>query len=68
MADLRDIKSYDLIEELEYRGYRVTEENDYVTYGDGDGLIDKIFHARRQGKPYDHLLDQFLYEETGRAI
>jgi hypothetical protein len=65
---LEDVKTYDLIDELEARGYTVRETDDGVSHGDTDSIVDKIFHARRQGKPYDHLLDQFLYEQTGRAI
>lgn len=64
---LEDFKTYELIHELEDRGYSIFDR-DEVTHGDSDSLIDKIFHARRQGKPYEHLLDQFLYEQTGRAV
>jgi hypothetical protein len=60
--DLDDFSDKDLIDELESRGT-------YTPFmGDADVLIDKIFHARRQGKPYDHLLDQYLYEVTGRVV
>ena len=61
-VDLEDFEDEDLIEELERRGKFDT------SYGDSGTLIDQIYHARRQGKPYEHLLDQFLYEQTGRAI
>ena len=61
-VDLEDFDDEELIEELERRG----KYN--PTMGDSDELIDKIFHARRQGKPYEHLLDQYLYMMTGRAI
>jgi hypothetical protein len=66
--DLQDVKTYDMIEELEYRGYTIRETDYTMSHGDTDSLIDKIFHARRQGRPYEHLLDQFLYEQTGRAV
>lgn len=60
-VELEDFDTEELIEELERRGtgQLLVLQN---------GLIDKIYHARRQGKPYDHLLDQFLYEQTGRVI
>ena len=61
-VDLEDFEDEDLIEELTRRGKYE------ATMGDTDELIDKIFHARRQGKPYEHLLDQYLYIMTGRAI
>lgn len=60
--DLSDFSDEELIDELEYRGKYSP------TMGDSDELIDKIFHARRQGKPYDDLLDQYLYIKTGRAV
>ena len=61
-VDLEDFDDEELIDELERRGKYSP------SYGDSDELIDKIFHARRQGKPYEHLLDQYLYMMTGRAI
>ncbi|MFZ9515408.1 MAG: hypothetical protein ACO29P_09270 [Bacteroidia bacterium] len=61
-VDLEDFEDDDLIEELERRG----KYN--PSYGDSDDLIDKIYHARRQGKPYEHLLDELLYMKTGRAV
>jgi hypothetical protein len=64
---LEDFKTYDLIEELEMRGYVVRDVDD-VTHGLGDSLIDKIYHLRRQCKPFDRELDQYLYEMTGRAV
>lgn len=60
--DLSDFSDDELIDELESRGKYSP------SMGDSDELIDKIFHARRQGKPYDHLLDQYLYIVTGRAV
>jgi hypothetical protein len=61
-VDLEDFEDEDLIEELERRGKYVPAG------GDGDDLLNKIYHARRQGKPYDHLLDELLYMKTGRAV
>jgi len=60
-----DLSSYydeDLIEELESRGKYSP------TMGDSDELIDKIFHLRRLGKPYERELDEYLYIRTGRAV
>ena len=64
---LEDFKTYDLIDELEIRGYYISDKNE-ETHGVTDSLVDKIFNARRCGQPYEHLLDQFLYEQTGRAV
>ena len=62
-VDLEDFDDEDLIEELERRGKDMS-----YTFGESEELIDKIYHARRQGKPYEHLLDQYLYIKTGRAV
>ena len=62
-VDLEDFDTEDLIEELERRGHDMSYTN-----GESGELIDKIYHARRQGKPYEDLLDQYLYIKTGRAV
>ena len=61
-VELSDFDDEDLIEELESRGKYSP------TMGDSDELIDKIFQLRRQGKPYERELDEYLYIRTGRAI
>ena len=61
-VDLSDFDDEDLIDELKSRG----KYNG--TMGNSDELIDKIFHLRRQGKPYEQELDEYLYMQTGRAI
>jgi hypothetical protein len=61
-VELSDFDDDELIEELESRGKYSP------TMGDSDELIDKIFHLRRQGKPYERELDEYLYIRTGRAI
>jgi hypothetical protein len=60
--ELSDFDDEDLIDELESRGKYSP------TMGNSDELIDKIFHLRRQGKPYERELDEYLYIRTGRAI
>ena len=64
---LDEIDTDDLIEELESRNV-ATQNIGRPVGGNGDGIVDKIYHARRLGQPYEHLLDQFLYQVTGRAI
>ena len=61
-VELSDFDDEDLIDELKSRG----KYNG--TMGNSDELIDKIFHLRRQGKPYERELDEYLYMRTGRAI
>ena len=81
-VDLDDFDTDVLLEELDLRGYDFLEEADdqdlidemtkrdlyHLTYGDSDGLIDKIYHLRRQGKPFDKELDEYLYLLTGRVV
>ena len=61
-VDLEDFDDQDLIDELERRG----KYN--PTHGDSGTLIDQIYQLRRLDKPYEHVLDQLLYEHTGRTV
>ena len=61
-VDLSDFEDEELIDELTSRGLYSSD------HGNGDELIDKIFHLRRQGKPFDKELDTYLYIMTGRAV
>jgi hypothetical protein len=61
-VDMDDFNDEELIEELERRGKYTP------SMGNTDELIDKIYHLRRQGKPYERELDEYLYQRTGRAI
>ena len=60
--DISEFDDQELLDELAERGL-ISE-----SHGDGGELIDKIFHLRRQGLPYEKELDQYLYMMTGRAI
>ena len=64
---LDEIDTDDLIQELESRNVPSRHVSPQFG-GNGDGIVDKIYQARRLGKPYEHLLDEFLYQVTGRAI
>ena len=64
-VELDDFETDDLVEELKKRGLKNLDE---AVQGDGDSLLEKIWQARRLGKPYDHLLDEYLYRVLGRAI
>ena len=61
-VDLGQFSDEDLLDELAQR--------DLIpdSHGDGNELIDKIFHLRRLGKNFDKELDEYLYIQTGRAI
>lgn len=58
-VDLSDFKTEDLIDELEYRGEGPYNSND---------LVQKIWIARRNGKDYHTLLNDLIYNVTGRII
>lgn len=58
-VDLSDFETEDLIDELEYRGEGPYNSND---------LVQKIWIARRNGKDYHTLLNDLIYNVTGRII
>ena len=61
-VDMSDFADEQLIDELESRGKYTP------SMGDTGTLIDKIYHLRRQGLPYERELDEYLYQLTGRAV
>jgi hypothetical protein len=64
--DLRDINDNDLIEELECRDYVVTAPGDNPEPDSNVKLLELIWQLRREGKPYDSFLDQYIYEVLGK--
>jgi hypothetical protein len=58
-VDLSDFETEDLIDELEYRGEGPYNCND---------LVQKIWIARRNGKDYHTLLNDLIYNVTGRIV
>ena len=58
-VDLSDFETEDLIDELESRG-----EGPY----DSTELVQKIWIARRNGKDYHTLLNDLIYNVTGRIV
>ena len=60
--DLNDVDDDELIEELEARGYTVNE----VT--NTDELLNKIYHLRRQNKPFETQLDEYIMNTLGKVI
>jgi hypothetical protein len=58
-----DYDDEELIDELRDRGYYVGNHTDeYLP------TLNEIFHLRREGKPYDHILEKFLTDKLGRVI
>ena len=62
--DLVDVDDDELIEEIKARGYTVIED----APSDTDEALTKIYHLRRQGLPYDHLMDSYIYDVLGKVI
>ena len=60
--DLSEIDTADLIEELEIR------KTDYVSLGGRLSLLESIWLKRRNGQPYDDLLDKLIYTELGKVL
>jgi hypothetical protein len=63
-VDLEKFDTDDLVEELERRGKVLTSE-DGTEYNE---LLNRIWHLRRQGQPFDAELDKYLYEVLGRVV
>ena len=57
-VDMDDFEDHELLEELEKRNILVGEK--------GMEMISEIYEARKLGKPYEHLLDNLIYETIGR--
>ena len=62
--NLSEFDDDELIEEVESRGYEVFEDNS----GEALDALTKIYHLRRQGLPYDHLMDSYIYDVLGKVI
>jgi len=62
-VDLVDFDDDDLREELESRGYEVSDEGRLK-----DELIESIWLKRRLGQDYQADLDSLIYKTLGRAI
>ena len=62
-VDLVDFDTDDLLEELESRGALPPEGNINARE-----LVEQIYYLRRQGKPYEHLMDSLMYAVIGRVI
>ena len=60
-VNMEDFTDEDILEEAEIRGLNIDG-------GNYNELIEKIFHLRRLGKPFDRELDEYLYMKTGRIV
>ena len=58
-VDLNDFEDHELLEELEKRNILVGAA--------AMDMINEIYEARKLSKPYEHLLDNLIYETIGRV-
>jgi transcription initiation factor IIE alpha subunit len=71
-VDFDELDTDDLIDELESRGYEVLgadlrrRTNSEVS--ETRTLLNKIYEARRCGRPFETDLDQLLYDTIGRIL
>lgn len=59
-VDLNDFEDHELIDELEEREIL---PNQYYK-----AQIEKIWELRRTGQPFDHILDELIYDTIGKVI
>jgi hypothetical protein len=62
-VDLESFDTDDLLEELDLRGALPPEGNI-----DAKELIEQMYYLRRQGQPYEHLMDDLMYAVMGRIV
>lgn len=62
--DLTDVDDDELIDELKARGFNVLEESETT----GSEALERIYHLRRQGKPFDTELDSYICHILGKVI
>jgi hypothetical protein len=62
-VDLVDFDTDDLLEELESRGALPPEGN-----ANAREIVEQIYHLRRQGQAYEHLMDSLMYAVMGRIV
>jgi hypothetical protein len=62
-VDLESFDTDDLLEELDLRGALPPEGNI-----DAKELIEQMYYLRRQGQPYEHLMDNLMYAVLGRIV
>mgnify|MGYP000449761635 CR=1 FL=1 len=60
--DLADVDDEELIDEIQARGYKVHEDAPSLT------ILENIYHLRRQGKPYEAELDNYIRDTLGKVI
>jgi hypothetical protein len=62
-VNIGDFETDDLLEELEERGALPPEGNI-----NAKELVEQIYYLRRQGQPWEHLMDDLMYAVMGRIV
>ena len=62
-VNIGDFETDDLLEELEERGALPPEGNINARE-----LVEQMYYLRRQGQPYEHLMDDLMYAVLGRIV
>ena len=62
-VNIGDFETDDLLEELEERGALPPEGNI-----NAKELVEQMYYLRRQGKPWEHLMDPLMYAVLGRIV
>ena len=62
-VNIGDFETDDLLEELEERGALPPEGNI-----NAKELVEQMYYLRRQGQPYEHLMDDLMYAVMGRIV
>ena len=61
--DLSEVDDHELIDELKLRHYTVVENDSAI-----NEALEKIYHLRRQGKPYEDELDAYIMDTLGKVV
>ena len=62
-VDISEFDTDDLLEELAERGALPPERNI-----NAKELVEQMYYLRRQGQPYEHLMDNLMYAVIGRIV
>lgn len=69
-VDLGMFETSDIIEEIEYRGYRVIKKEDYWTLSDEDDImvLNEIYRLIRTEGDYKSIMEEFILSKLGKVI
>lgn len=62
-VDIEEFDTDDLLDELERRG-----ELPFESGGAARETLEQIYYLRRQGKPWEDLMDRLIYQVLGKVV